>query len=362
MLQGHEGLNRAVDGDVVAVELFETSAWKAPSEMILQDDQEDPGDVLEQVNLPVDEKLVEEKQPTGKIVGIIRRKWRQYCGILQLNPIPGSTRHIFVPAEKKIPKVRIETRQSEELKMQRIIIAIDQWPMHSRYPLGHFVRALGPLGDKDTENEVLLLEHDVPHSKFSKEVLSFLPKLPWLITDEDVAKRVDLRDIAICSVDPPGCTDIDDALHCRQLSNGHFNVGVHIADVSHFIRPGNALDKEAASRATTVYLVDKRIDMVPELLSSNLCSLRGGEERFAFSCVWEIDENANIVNTKFHKSIIKSKKAMTYEEAQLIIDDETQQHDIAESLRNLNKLAKILKKRRIEKGYVVSKKNHILTI
>lgn len=99
-----------------------------------------------------------------------------------------------------------------------------------------------------------------------------------------------------------------------------------------------------------MYLVDKRIDMVPELLSSNLCSLRGGEERFAFSCVWEIDENANIINTKFHKSIIKSKKAMTYEEAQLIIDDETQQYEIAESLRNLNKLAKILKKRRIEKG------------
>lgn len=110
------------------------------------------------------------------------------------------------------------------------------------------------------------------------------------------------------------------------------------------------MDKEAASRATTVYLVDKRIDMVPELLSSNLCSLRGGETRFAFSCVWEIDENANIIDTKYHKSIIKSKKAMTYEEAQLIIDDESQQHDIAESLRNLNKLAKILKKRRTEKG------------
>lgn len=169
---------------------------------------------------------------------------------------------------------------------------------------------------------------------------------------QDVAKRVDLRDIAICSVDPPGCTDIDDALHCRRIDSGNFEVGVHIADVSHFIRPGNALDKEAASRATTVYLVDKRIDMVPELLSSNLCSLRGNEERFAFSCVWEIDENANILETKFHKSIIKSKKAMTYEEAQLIIDDESQRHDIADSLRNLNKLAKVLKKRRIEKGWV----------
>lgn len=376
LLQGHEGLNRAVDGDIVAIELFDKAKWKAPSDMVLQDDQEDPGDVLDQVKLDAVADDTIERTPTGKIVGIIRRKWRQYCGILQVNPIAGSTRHIFVPAERKIPKVRIETRQSELLRMQRIIIAIDQWPRHSRYPQGHFVRALGPLGDKETENEVLLLEHDVPHSKFSKEVLSFLPKLPWCITEEvirrsieqetffefeiykslsfvhlqDVMKRVDLRDIAICSVDPPGCTDIDDALHCRKIESGNFEVGVHIADVSHFIRPGNAMDKEAASRATTLYLVDKRIDMVPELLSSNLCSLRGNEERFAFSCVWQIDKNANILSTKFHKSIIKSKNALTYEEAQLIIDDELQQHDIAESLRNLNKLAKVLRQRRIEKG------------
>lgn len=184
MLQGHEGLNRAVDGDIVAVELFEKSSWKAPSELILQDDHEDPGDVLDQVNMAESKESEEDKQPTGKVVGIIRRKWRQYCGILQLNLIPGSTRHIFVPAEKKIPKVRIETRQAEQLKMQRIIIAIDTWPRHSRYPQGHFVRALGPLGDKETENEVLLLEHDVPHSKFSKEVLSFLPQMPWTISEE----------------------------------------------------------------------------------------------------------------------------------------------------------------------------------
>ena len=127
-------------------------------------------------------------------------------------------------------------------------------------------------------------------------------------------------------------------------------MGVHIADVSHFIRPGNAMDKEAALRATTVYLVDKRIDMVPELLSSNLCSLRGNEVRFAFSCIWELDQMANIISVKFHKSIIESKKAMTYEEAQLIIDDSSQTHAIAKSLRNLNKLAKILKQQRIQKG------------
>lgn len=159
-----------------------------------------------------------------------------------------------------------------------------------------------------------------------------------------------MRDIFICSVDPPGCTDIDDALHCRELPNGRLEVGVHIADVSHFIRPGTALDKEASLRATTVYLVDKRIDMVPELLSSNLCSLLGGVERFAFSCVWEMDHNANILETRYHKSVIKSKSAMTYEQAQLIIDDPTQNHEIAKSLRHLNRLAKILKKKRIENG------------
>jgi exosome complex exonuclease DIS3/RRP44 len=170
---------------------------------------------------------------------------------------------------------------------------------------------------------------------------------------QDFAKRVDLRELTICSVDPPGCTDIDDALHSRDLPNGRIEVGVHIADVSHFIRPGNAMDMEAALRATTVYLVDKRIDMVPELLSSNLCSLRGGVERFAFSCIWELDQDANILATRFHKSVIKSKQAMTYEEAQLIIDDASQQHDTAKSLRNLNKLAKLLKQKRIDNGALV---------
>ncbi|KAG8231427.1 hypothetical protein J437_LFUL000143 [Ladona fulva] len=163
----------------------------------------------------------------------------------------------------------------------------------------------------------------------------------------------------ICSVDPPGCTDIDDALHCRYIDKKDdqggqlLEVGVHIADVSHFVRPGSAIDREAALRATTVYLVDQRIDMVPELLSSNLCSLRGGEERFAFSCIWEMTEDAKIVNTKFCKSIIRSRYALTYEQAQLRIDDPTSNDSVTQSLRSLNKLAKIMKKRRIDNGALV---------
>ncbi|KAH8323642.1 hypothetical protein KR074_008256 [Drosophila pseudoananassae] len=364
LIQGREALNRAVDGDLVAVELLPESQWSAPSEIVLEEKNvyaddvpseeraEEEKDMLQQVQA-ASAASAEERSPTGRIVGIVRRKWRQYCGILQPSLIEDTSRHIFVPADRKIPRIRIETRQAAKLQNQRIIVTIDTWPRNSRYPHGHFVRSLGPLGDMATENEVILLEHDVPHCKFSEEVLSFLPKMPWTITEEDYAKRVDLRDLYICSVDPPGCTDIDDALHCRELSNGNLEVGVHIADVSHFIRPGNALDKEAAARGTTVYLVGKRIDMVPELLSSNLCSLVGGVERFAFSCVWEVDHEAKVLNKRFHKSVIKSKRAMTYEEAQVLIDDAAEQGEIAKSLRNLNKLAKILKKRRMDNGALV---------
>uniref|UniRef100_A0A2M4CSQ7 Protein DIS3 homolog n=1 Tax=Anopheles darlingi TaxID=43151 RepID=A0A2M4CSQ7_ANODA len=356
LIQGRLNLNRAVDGDVVAIEMLPEREWKAPSDVVLVDEQNDPGDLIEpdpSFSASASAVAKELLEPTAKVVGIIKRKWRQYCGILLPSHIQGTTRHIFVPAERKIPRIRIETRQAATLLSQRIIVAIDQWPRHSRYPQGHFVRALGPIGSKETENEVILLEHDVPHNRFSEEVLACLPQLPWTITPEDLKRRVDLRDITICSVDPPGCTDIDDALHARRLPNGNIEVGVHIADVSHFIRPCNALDREAASRATTVYLVDKRIDMVPELLSSNLCSLRGGEERFAFSCVWELDDEANVLHVKFHKSVIKSKEALTYEQAQLIIDDRSQTNDVAVSLRLLNRLAKILKRRRTENGALV---------
>ena len=208
----------------------------------------------------------------------------------------------------------------------------------------------GPIGDKATENEVLLLEHDIPHSSFSEAVLDCLPSLPWIITPEDVDARVDLRHLSICSVDPPGCTDIDDALHCVKLDNGNLYVGVHIADVSHFIRPGTAIDKEAAYRSTSVYMTDRRIDMVPERLSGNICSLRGGVERFAFSCVWEMTPQAEIISTKFHKSIIASKAALTYEQAQNKCDDVGDNDDVTRSLRHLLALSKILKKKRIEQG------------
>ncbi|XP_077830464.1 exosome complex exonuclease RRP44 isoform X2 [Macaca mulatta] len=307
ILQGLKHLNRAVHEDIVAVELLPKSQWVAPSSVVLQDEGQNEEDVEKEeerermLKTAVSEKML---KPTGRVVGIIKRNWRPYCGMLSKSDIKE----------------------------------------------GHFVRNLGDVGEKETETEVLLLEHDVPHQPFSQAVLSFLPKMPWSITEKDMKNREDLRHLCICSVDPPGCTDIDDALHCRELENGNLEVGVHIADVSHFIRPGNALDQESARRGTTVYLCEKRIDMVPELLSSNLCSLKCDVDRLAFSCIWEMNHNAEILKTKFTKSVINSKASLTYAEAQLRIDSANMNDDITTSLRGLNKLAKILKKRRIEKG------------
>ncbi|XP_072478410.1 exosome complex exonuclease RRP44 [Notamacropus eugenii] len=356
ILQGLRNLNRAIHEDIVAVEVLPKSQWVAPSSVVLQDEGQNGDDVEDEeekentLKTAINEKML---RPSGRVVGIIKRNWRPFCGMLSKSDIKESRRHLFTPADRRIPRIRIETRQASSLEGQRIIVAIDGWPKNSRYPNGHFVKNIGAIGDKETETEVLLLEHDVPHQPFSQAVLSFLPKMPWNITEEDMKNREDLRHLCVCSVDPPKCTDIDDALHCRELENGNLEVGVHIADVSHFIRPGNALDEESAKRGTTVYLCEKRIDMVPELLSSNLCSLRSNVDRLAFSCIWEMNHNAEILKTRFTKSAINSKASLTYAEAQMRIDSATMNDDITTSLRGLNKLAKILKRRRIDAGALI---------
>ncbi len=377
-VRGLLSLNRAIHGDVVAVELLPEADWSAPSGVVTKiaesanegegEEPEDDSEEMESTNAANHpgkngERYSKTKtksnnssvQPTGRVVGIIKRNWRGYCGTLlplTHSSMSSTRRHTFVPAERCIPRVRLETRQGDALLGKRILINIDSWPRSSRFPHGHLVRVLGEIGDRETETEVLLLEHDVPHQSFSTTVLADLPQMPWRITQEDLNSRSDLRHLDICSVDPPGCTDIDDALHCRELegTGGNLEVGVHIADVSHFIRHGTALDREAGDRGTTVYLADKRIDMVPELLSSNLCSLRGGEERFAFSVIWEVTPDAKIISTEFKKSVIRSRAALTYAEAQMRIDDPTLSDKVTVSLRHLNRLAKILKQIRIGNG------------
>ncbi|KAF5016803.1 hypothetical protein F66182_11394 [Fusarium sp. NRRL 66182] len=163
-------------------------------------------------------------------------------------------------------------------------------------------------------------------------------------------KRRDLRDLLVCSIDPPGCQDIDDALHARLLPNGNYEVGVHIADVSNFVKPNNAMDLEASLRGTTVYLVDKRIDMLPMLLGTDLCSLKPYVERFAFSTIWEMTPNGEIVSSDFTKSVIRSREAFSYEQAQLRIDDASQTDDLTQSMRTLLHFSKILRQKRMDAG------------
>ncbi len=352
-IQGLKNLNRSIHEDIVAIEILKESEWTVPTSLVLEEKvEEDIGDFVNEKE--EDKQIVKEKNVqklvSGRIVGIIKRNWRPYCGMLKVSEMPDATRHLFIPAEKRVPRIRIETRQSSNLRNNRIIVNIDCWPRDSRYPLGHFVKCLGEIGDKETENKVLLIEHDVPNYPFPPIVLECLPKLPWIITDEEKTKRLDLTNLNICSVDPPGCTDIDDALHCIVLPNGNYQVGVHIADVSHFIRPNTAIDAEAKLRSTTVYLVDQRIDMVPGLLSSNLCSLRDDGSRLAFSVIWEMTPQSEIVKSEFFKTIIHSKASLTYHQAQMMIDDVSRRDELTVGLRCLNKLAKILRQKRIENG------------
>ena len=371
-------MNRAIEGDIVALRLLPQAEWKASSDAFdeVGGETEEVEGASVSANAPAEDAAAAAAaaaavtdhsascdaltttpiRPNGRIVGIVKRNWRPYCGVIQDKSQRGSgTGVFFVPQDRRVPRIRIQTRQADALDAMRIVVCIDSWPAESRSPMGHYVRTLGPAGDVDTETEVVLIEHDVPYDPFSQAVMSCLPGADWSVVsaiarDGGLGGRRDLRHLVVCSIDPPGCTDIDDALHVRVLENGNFEVGVHIADVTHFVRPGSALDLEAARRGTTVYLSNRRIDMVPALLSSNLCSLRGGEERFAFSCLWELTPDAEVVRTEFFKSVIRSRRAFMYSEAQMVIDDASDGSEMAVGLRALNSLSKKLRAARIRKG------------
>jgi exosome complex exonuclease DIS3/RRP44 len=201
-----------------------------------------------------------------------------------------------------------------------------------------------------------LLEYDVQYRPFPKSVLDCLPeeghdwRVPAHLDDPGWQGRKDLRDLLVCSIDPVGCVDIDDALHATQLPNGNYAVGVHIADVSHFVKPDTAMDREASMRGTTVYLVDKRIDMLPMLLGTDLCSLKPYVERYAFSTLWELTPDADIVSVQFTKSVIRSREAFSYEQAQLRIDDASQKDELTRGMRVLMMLSKRLKAKRMAAG------------
>ncbi|KAG0461085.1 hypothetical protein HPP92_021382 [Vanilla planifolia] len=370
VIYGRVNMNRAFDGDIVAVELLSPEQTSMEMSLIAVDDDEDEEDNVHLAPNSADDaprnpsvvKSSTGSMPTvsgravGRVVGIIKRNWHSYCGSLEPMPLPagngGIAHALFVSKDRRIPKIRIQTRQLGNLLDKRIIVSVDSWDCSSRYPSGHYVRTIGDIGDRDTESEVVLIENDINSRPFSAQVLACLPPLPWSLSREDLnnPQRKDLRHLRVFSVDPPGCKDIDDALHCTPLANGNFEVGVHIADVTNFVHPGSPLDEEAAERGTSVYLVEKRIDMLPKPLTEDICSLRSDVERLAFSVIWEMTPDARILSTIYTKSVIKSCAALSYVEAQARMDDSRMIDPLTADLRNLNSLAKIMRQRRIDRG------------
>ena len=269
---------------------------------------------------------------------------------------------IFLPIDEKYPPFAIRLYNKEIYYNKRIIIKFDFWPTKFPIPIGHFIKELGDVNDIKVENEVILYEHNININPFSKKIINSLPNedAELIVEEKELKYRKDLRSLNVCSIDPPGCKDIDDALHSRILSNGNIEVGVHIADVTHYIKSGSEIDNIASKTCNTVYMVHKRTDMLPKVLTENLCSLVA-KPRYAFSVLWEFDKvNLNkIVNVEYTKSIIHSKASLTYEEAYNIIKDDKNKSELAKSIRNLNKISKILKNNRIKEGALVLASNEM---
>ena len=381
LVLGRENANRAMQGDRVVVELLPQAQWKPPPTTLLdeatvaKDDNADAPDA-EPVVTPQERRALQAQvhqthgqahdraaAPTARVVGVLKRNWRPYVGHVDVGSVPAASRLsrapqsvFFRPLDRRAPKIRIRTRVAGELVGKRLVAKIDAWDADSRYPAGHIVKDLGELEAKGAETEGVLVEYDVQYRPFPKAVLDCLPaeghgwKVPADKQDAGWAGRRDLRDLLVCSIDPPGCVDIDDALHAKTLANGNIEVGVHIADVSHFVRPSNAMDTEASARGTTVYLVDKRIDMLPPLLGTDLCSLQPYVERYAFSVIWEMTPDVKTVSTSFTKSVIRSREKFSYEEAQKRINDKSQRDELTKGMRLLMQISKTLKERRMEAG------------
>uniref|UniRef100_A0A7S1W5K4 Ribosomal RNA-processing protein 44 n=1 Tax=Neobodo designis TaxID=312471 RepID=A0A7S1W5K4_NEODS len=343
MLPGRSAVNRAVHDDIVAVLVDDVSQWRAPNSSASRP-------------ATAGEAIKQGFTATGRVVGVLEKVRRPYCGSIdvetaeEVSTLSGAQSVLFRPKSSRIPRIRISTQQTASLRTKRLRVVIDDWPVNSAFPRGHYIDVLGDIGDKDTEAQVILLENDIPHYDFSEAVYDCLPKGTWRVEASEVAKRRDLRDIAVASVDPLGCRDIDDALHFRELANGNVEVGVHIADVSHFVHEGTPIDQEAQKRSTSVYLVDRRINMLPQLLTENLCSIVADEDRYAFSALWEFSPNFDIVNEWFGKSIIRSRAALYYGDAQRMIEDVEDNTEVTRSLRGLMRLSRILKARRDEAG------------
>jgi len=286
-------------------------------------------------------------KPEGEVVEIVKRHKDEFVGRIEISP-----RYAFVVADNKKMHQDIFVK-FEDIKDARhndkVIVKITQWPEGDRNPEGVVVRTLGPAGNHDAEIHSIMAEFGLPF-EFPPAIVKQASKIADGVTKEEIAKRKDFREVFTITIDPEDAKDFDDAISFRILENGNYEVGIHIADVTHYIKEGSALDKEALDRATSVYLVDRTIPMLPERLSNELCSLRPHEDKLAFSAVFELDKNAVVKKEWFGKTVINSDRRFTYEEAQERID--TLEGDYAKELSILNELALKLRSQRFMQGSI----------
>ncbi len=238
----------------------------------------------------------------------------------------------------------------------KAVVKIVEWEKRDRNPVGEVLEVLGASGDNETEMHAILLEFGLPYS-YPSALEDAANEIPEEITEEEIKKRLDCREIPTFTIDPRDAKDFDDALSVRKLSNGNWEVGVHIADVTHYVKVGDSINEEAYKRATSVYLVDRTIPMLPERLSNQLCSLRPDEEKLCYSVMFEMDDDANVLKYKIVHTVIKSNRRFTYEEAQSVI--ETQEGDMKDEILALDALAKKLRERRFKSGAIAFERTEV---
>ncbi|OWP84138.1 ribonuclease R [Flavobacterium davisii] len=304
------------------------------------------------------------KRPEAEVIEVVERERMEFVGVIDVQKNfsfvttsnPKMYTDIFIPKEK----------MGEAKNGDVVLVKIEDWPKKADSPFGTVVKVLGRPGEHDTEIHAILAEYGLPYD-FPVEVEAYAKKLDTSIQPDEIAKRRDMRNVLTFTIDPKDAKDFDDALSFQVLENGNYEIGVHIADVSHYVQEGTILDDEAFKRATSVYLVDRVVPMLPEVLSNFACSLRPHEEKYTFSAVFEINAKAQVVNQWFGRTVIYSDQRFAYEEAQHIIETKGNsipaeislfgeeyivKNEIVEATLKLDELAKILRRNRMNNGAI----------
>ncbi|UTN05303.1 ribonuclease R [Flavobacterium bizetiae] len=304
------------------------------------------------------------KRPEGEVIEVVERKKTEFVGVIdiQANFAFVSTANPKMYTDIFIPKDKIGEAENGDV----VLVTIEDWPKRADSPFGSVIRVLGKPGEHNTEIHAILAEYGLP-SDFPVEVEVYAQKIDTSIQESEIAKRRDMRDTLTFTIDPKDAKDFDDALSFKKLENGNYEIGIHIADVSYYLEEGTILDDEAYQRATSVYLVDRVVPMLPEVLSNFACSLRPNEEKYTFSAIFEVSENAQVINQWFGRTVIYSDQRFAYEEAQYIIETKdstipvdisitgesyTVSDEITNATLKLDELAKILRKKRMQNGAI----------